>query len=416
MKAFLQGREIAILLLLFLLFSFCFFFANQEHLIVVNDTMTYVTPAENLLAGHGFLNGSGKADTSRTPGYPLFLCLVFLLGGGLREIVFLQIFLSALSIYLCYRICRLLRLRESMALLCTGAYLLNLSTYIYQSYVVSDLFFYDMLTIALFFLVKYIKEKRISSFIGFTVLLNFALWVRPITIYFNLLVAAVLIVLLLFKKLPLKEVLCYMVCFALMIGGWCARNYRVSGVFEYSSIRNLNLMYYDASGLRGEIDGISFEKAQELFEQEFNTEYGDAVDGLSEAQVRQLYGKIGSRYIKAHFGRYLIKNVRGLFLEFFGPNSSFLKTTIPNRGLRLAVTALYEIYLAAVYVLYAIGFLKNIRRLSLTDWFIFLLSGYLAAASASLGYARFRVAWFGLIVLGGFLLTGEKEEQADHEA
>ena len=64
----------------------------------------------------------------------------------------------------------------------------------------------------------------------------------------------------------------------------------------------------------------------------------------------------------------------------------------------------YVLYLAAVYAFYIFGWIFNFKKADVLDIFILTVSGYCAAASASLGYARFRVAFFGLILVGAFLL------------
>ncbi|MCR5761453.1 MAG: glycosyltransferase family 39 protein [Sphaerochaetaceae bacterium] len=404
-ESWIKNKKLLIVVGFFLIASFSFLLVNYEFCVWdTGDSLSFVQLAENFLSDDHF-----TFDTSRTPGYPLFLSLVLVLGGSLNTVVVVQILISAMCLILAYRICRKMGTGENMSLACAIAYGLDLSLHIYQCRVLSDVFFLDMLVITLYFLVKYYNNRKLSSFAFFSFFLNFSLLVRPILIYYNILFIILLLVLLIIRKINWKLLLTYTVLFAVLIGGWCARNYYVTGVFEFSNIRNYNLLFFDAAELRADIEGISDEQARELFREEFSNEY--ETNGLNDTQIRALYGEYGSKYIKAHFVQYLIKNIKGLISEFFGPNNKFLKQTIPSRFLRYPIILLYCSYLGLTYLFYAVGFFKNIKKFNFVDWFIFTVSGYCAAASASLGYSRFRVAWFALILIGVFLLVGKRKEK-----
>jgi 4-amino-4-deoxy-L-arabinose transferase-like glycosyltransferase len=84
-----------------------FFLAAVPRLLVVEsgiiffapDTLTYVTPARNLIAGRGYTDEKGKPYSFRPPTYPLFLAAVFALAGdSIRAVQVAQAFLSAAGI------------------------------------------------------------------------------------------------------------------------------------------------------------------------------------------------------------------------------------------------------------------------------------------------------------------------------
>lgn len=404
--SWIRNKKLLVVVGVFLTISFVFWYANSDLLCFDDDTGGFVQLAENFLSDNHF-----SLDTSRTPGYPLFLAVIFAFGGNLNTVVAVQILFSAFCLILVYKICRIMAIGEGISLFCSVAYALDLSLHIYQCKVISDVFFMNMLIITLFFLAKYYQNRKIGTFVFFAFFLNYALLVRPILIYYNILFAVLLFVLLLLRKASWKLFVSYILIFAVLIGGWCARNNYVSGVFEFSNIRNYNLLFFDSAELRADLEGISDEEARELFREEFNVEYDTS--GLTESEKRILYGEFGSKYIKEHFVQYLFKNVKGLITEFFGPNNKFLKETIPSRFIRYPVILLYCSYLGLTYLLYVIGFLKNIKKLNFVDWFVFTVAGYCAAASASLGYARFRVAWFALILIGVFLFLGRITSKSD---
>ena len=387
-----------------------FTIVNYDHLITTVDTESYTCVAENMLAGQGFADSSGEADGYRTPGYPLFLMAVFALGGNLTAVVVVQLLLAVATLYLVYRICLIMNVRPVYSLICAGLYLLDISLYIYTGFAISDSFFYFVLVLSAYFLARFIKNKSFWSFLIFVAVLNFALATRPILMYYNGLVCLFVLVLCILKKLPLKALFATVLIFAVVFGGWSFRNYCRTGVFEMSNVRNHNLMYFDSAVLRSEVEGIAVSEARARFEQEYEERYADRdLDNMSLSERRVFEGEIGNEYIKAHFGAYLVQNIKGLFNTMFGPNREFLNTVMGSTPVTRAVELLYMAYLGIVYVLYVLGWILNLKKANWLDLFILTVSGYCAAASASLGYARFRVAFFGLLLVGAFVLWKDSD-------
>lgn len=398
-------RALWIILVVYAVLLALFTVVNYDHLIEAYDTQSYVIVAENLLSGNGFSDADGLPDGFRTPGYPLFLAAVFLCGGNILAVVILQLCLAVFSLYLVYRICILMGVKEKYALACTALFLFDLSLYIYGATAISDAYFYFMLVISTYFLARHLNEKKFWYFILFAVMLNYALAVRPILMYYNGLVCLFVLILCFFKKASFKHLAVFVLLFSVVFCGWSLRNYLTGGVFEMSNVRNYNMTQYDGAFLRSDIEGISLSEARDAFDEEFNSLYTEKdLEGLSQSQIRKLKAEVGNSYIKEHFGDYLMQNVKGLFNEMFGTNRSFLEETLKSSLAVRAVELLYLSYLFFVYGLYVIGWIFNFKKAGCVDLFILTVSGYCAAASASLGYARFRVAFFGLILLGIFVL------------
>ncbi len=403
------------ILLVYALLLALFLAVNYDQLVISDDTESYVVVAENLLSGKGFTDGDGLPDGFRTPGYPLFLAAVILCGGNMLAVVIVQLCLAVFSLYLVYRICIIMGVKEKYALICTAMFLVDLSLYIYSATAISDAYFYFMLVISTYFLAKYLSNKKFLYFVLFAVMLNYSLAVRPILMYYNGLVCLFVLVLCLFKKASFKHLAVTVLLFAVVFGGWSLRNYYTSGVFEMSNVRNYNMTRYDGSFLRSELEGISLNEARDAFEEEFSELYSEEeLEGLSRSQLRKLKAEVGNSYIKEHFGAYLMQNVKGLFNELLGTNRSFLEKAVGNTMIVRGVELLYIAFLCMVYGLYILGWIFNFKKAGYVDLFILTVSGYCAAASASLGYARFRVAFFGLILLGAFVLwkDGDMIEKA----
>src|ERR1700761_4536107 len=70
-RKFISSPVVWIALGLSLLTQMTYFALDHEH--DGADTPSYLTPADNLLHGHGFTNALHQPELLRTPGYPLLL-------------------------------------------------------------------------------------------------------------------------------------------------------------------------------------------------------------------------------------------------------------------------------------------------------------------------------------------------------
>jgi hypothetical protein len=61
-----------------------------DHNYYVDDTPSYLIPADNLLHGQGFVDGLHHPEISRTPGYPLLLALFEIPPLKLKYLILLQ--------------------------------------------------------------------------------------------------------------------------------------------------------------------------------------------------------------------------------------------------------------------------------------------------------------------------------------
>jgi 4-amino-4-deoxy-L-arabinose transferase-like glycosyltransferase len=367
-----------------------------------NDTPSYVNTAHNILA-KGFVSEDGvNPGLNRTPGYPLFLALVYGLGGNDAAVVVVQILLSMLGLYILYRTLVLLNVSRRMAALGTAFLLLNITTYEWTFYLMTEFLFSFCLLLSVYFLARYFHDnRRFVWFALFSIAVNYALFTRPVSIYFNLLTAVVLLVLSLIRRLKFRCSLVFLICFVLVFGGWSFRNYRYTSVFVYSTIQSHNIKDYYCTMITARIENISEEEALAWHNAKFREEYPQAFNsGLNEAQVSALEGKYGSAYIRRHFSDYLALNVKGFFTMMLRPVvRNVLSGIIPNVLVVLLICALVSGYLLFTYLMYIAGFIVTIKKTNAVQVYILLLCAYLAAASAILGYARLRAPFFPLLLL-----------------
>jgi 4-amino-4-deoxy-L-arabinose transferase-like glycosyltransferase len=354
------------------------------------------------LAEKFFSNDGISAELNRTPGYPLFLALIYELGGGNSTVVVVQILISAIGIYLFYRTLILTGTPAKTAVLGTTLLLINSATYEYTFRILTESLFGFCLMLSVYFLARFCyKEKHFLSFVLFAVALNYALLIRPILIYFNMFLSLCILVLFILRKIKFRYFAVFAVFFISVFFGWSYRNYRHSSVFFYSTIQNYNLKNYNSTLLTADIENISEEEARSYHDEQFRIEYPDKMTaGLNNAEFSLLEGKYGSAYIKTHFAEYIKLNIKGLFKMMLRPGvrnylDSLTSNTVVSQLLFLSIVG----YLFLTYFFYIFGLVINRNQINIVQIFIFFLCGYLAAASAALGISRLRAPFFPLLLL-----------------
>jgi hypothetical protein len=371
--------------------------------IISDDTDNYINIAQNLLQRQSFSIDGITPDYSRTLGYPLFLALVYALGGNNTLLIFIQILLATLEIYLFYRILLIAGTLQKHALVGAGLLLFNLTSYQYSWNISPDFLFGFLLTLALYFLVKYFQDKRwFSNFALFTLVFNYALLVRPILVYFNMLVIVVLIIFWSYRKISGKCPFIFALCFLLCWGGWSYRNYKHSGVFIYSTISNYNMLKYNCPPITAYLEKISEKSSAQYHDQKFAQKYPETAE-LNNAQLSLLQKEYGLEFIKSHPFVFGLLSLLGLFGTLLGPSKTFIfgiLSLIPA----YFISGLYITYLVGIYILYLAGLVKNYKKsLNLIQSYIFLLSSYLVIPGAIMANSRFRAPFFTLLVLEAVL-------------
>jgi 4-amino-4-deoxy-L-arabinose transferase-like glycosyltransferase len=401
MFKFLRQNKIFLICVSYAVISVIFFGLLFHWQGIVNyDTDGYVYTARNLLQQRFFSVDGITPDYNRTPGYPLFLAAIYALGGNDTCITLIQIFLAGLEIYLLYRILLTVGTAQKYALIGAILMLFNLTSYQYSWNIAPDFLFGFLLTLALFFLTRYFYGKhRSSDFTLFTFVFNYALLVRPILVYFNMLTIIILIVFWLRKKISGQYPLIFALCFLLCWGGWSYRNYKHSGVFIYSTISNYNMLKYNCPPITAWLKKISEKDASEYHDQIFAQKYPEAPK-LNQAELSLRQKAYGFEFVRAHFAVFVLLSILGLFGALFGVSRAFLFSTFPALSAYL-LGSLYFIYLSSVYLLYIAGLIKNWRKSSdLLQLYIFLLSSYLVLPGAIMANSRFRAPFFTLILIG----------------
>jgi hypothetical protein len=275
--------------------------APWRYLRIHNDSFEYLQLADGLSHGCGFarlIMGQCQApEILRTPGYPLFLAVV----GGVRRALVLQAILGALG-------CLLLALwinsrwgfRAALAAELLVA--LDLPSLVLTNQVMSDSLFTALVLLAT--IPPLLANERPRSALPIALVsglaAGFAVLVRPIGLILPLFLpipfffmrdtsrtrAAAL------ASLPL-------VLAAIIVFGWCARNYKVAAYPGLSTIDSINLYFYRAGDIVARERGQSLEATRRQLENELGASFATVYEAQSPDLSRRL-SALGLRILLNH--------------------------------------------------------------------------------------------------------------------
>jgi 4-amino-4-deoxy-L-arabinose transferase-like glycosyltransferase len=169
-----QNKGILIVCALYAVISvMLFFLVTGGKYIESNDSDSYIKPALHILQDGFFSTDGINPEYSRTPGYPLFLALIFFVGGTVMGIIVIQMALMTLKVYLFYRILYILGTPVKYSLFGSAFLLINLQSYGYSFTIITESLFLFLIIVALYWLVRYLYGGRNHTyFLIFAVALN----------------------------------------------------------------------------------------------------------------------------------------------------------------------------------------------------------------------------------------------------
>ncbi|MBQ4418491.1 MAG: phospholipid carrier-dependent glycosyltransferase, partial [Synergistaceae bacterium] len=150
------------------------------------DTMSYIVPAENFLKFKIFLDASGTPIWIRTPGYPLFLALIYWLADLFKinfDKNFIVLSLQALmcilnSCMIFYCVNKIINNNKNKiyGLLAVLFYILDLVFYEKAAKILTDVPFSFLITLSAFLFIKYYYSRG-KLYAALSILaINYALW------------------------------------------------------------------------------------------------------------------------------------------------------------------------------------------------------------------------------------------------
>lgn len=375
------------------------------------DSASYIEPAQSFLSRGVMADADSLPTLFRTPGYILFLAAVYGAGGNDIVVVLLQMAMCVGIGLIVYSVIRSISGRSSLGLLGLLFWVLHLENYDYTLSILTELPFAFFCALALLFFSRFWQKRQYRHILACFLSLNYALSIRPQLMYYSIIVAVVLLVAMLAKKLSWKITVFYVCLFLICFGGWCMRNNHHFGDPQYTFIRHKDYLEYYAPYVHGVVEKVPLEESKEYFHSQVRRETPD-YDQLPIVEKLYAGADVGKAYVKEHIGAFILVNLKGLVMEMLAPGADFIDSFGLPRWLALCCYGFFAFLPAVIYIVYAVGFLKNLPALSGLDWLIFLTNAYLMASTAVVGYSRFRMAFYAPCLIGAFLCWRKFEKEA----
>jgi hypothetical protein len=381
--------------------ALCLFFYLKSGVRIEPDTSSYIEPAKEFLQT-GRMTMNGKPILVRTPGYIFILSVIYRISNYSNEcVVFIQCLMVLLNSFMLYSIGHRLTDRKAVGILGVLFYVLDFTVYSHATMIMTDVAFSFFLLLSIFLLVSYLKKKYLRYLVLSVVVLQCAMLIRPQIVYFNLILCGVLVAAWLIRKINWKVLLIYLCTFLTIYCGWSARNEYYYGEFIFSSVNYQNFYLYYApevyacteGALWGDKEDEKVAEGRVYLESIFADEYADASDMTELERLHATHG-IAVKYLEKHIGALLKLCVFRLFWQMLGPDIVMFW--------EIGITGIFSYLIACLnggallvsYSIYAVGFLKHLKKLKWFDWALFLLSCYLIASTVVIGYWRFRIAFY----------------------
>jgi hypothetical protein len=327
------------------------------------DSVTYLTPAQNILHGLGFSVESGSPASFRTPGYPLFLLPFLAAKMNAQAIVVVQHLLGiglVLGVYLMTR-----RVTGSRR----GAFLAGLlmacdvDTIHYANKVLSETLFTCVL-FALFALLVQIKRRGATMplIIAVGAIAGALVLIRPVALFYFVIVG-----LFLAWTENFRRVVTFAAAALVIPLAWGVRNYVETDVFTIASVAGTNMLLHRAApsiaifGAHEFQDDVTVWQARlgavvdrEIIEKE----EVKSIDEVDEAVVGQYYGAFGRRIVLEHPLGLILVTLRGVLVNLFESDFeailivSRVPSTVLEVSLGMATTAATLLALVGAFALW----------------------------------------------------------------
>lgn len=353
----------------------------------------------------------------RTPAYPFFISIVYFISGNhVAHVIFAQIILSLISIFLVYKIGKEL-FSEKIGFIAAVLFSLDLHHLIFVYYILTETIYTTVFLLALLFYIKAIKNNQLKYFLFTGILYGISSLIRPISQFYIYCVFAFTLIYY-FKnwKNSLRFSFLLLIGYFLSVAPWCARNYNEYGHFALSNIKGYNLLFWNASYYEAKRQHKTIEEINQSFSVELE-KMGWRKDA-NPFEKEKYDGELASKIIKANFTDYLKTHLIGTIKIHLSlgtqsltevlhiPSKKFSEEEKYTNGIftlmqkffaqktiaEILLGLFVAVFLAIIYCFAIIGIWRMIKtKQTLIMLFLLGSAGYFALISGIISYARYRL-------------------------
>ena len=275
--------------------------------ILVTDAAGYHKLALGILQSGSF----ATFGAFRTPAYPAFVSAVYSVVGIKPWVVlFLQLFMSSATAILVYAWAKLAVGRRA-AIVAAAAFAVQPHTALYSVTLMTDTLFVLFFLASVLALVHGLRTTKLAPFIVSGALLGVATLIRPVTQYFPMVVALLILI---YRGVTWRfrgrAIAVLALVFVLTLTPWLYRNHAQYDHVGLSTIQGKNLLFYGASYAEVAKTGRSLEDVRAEFG-EMAAERG-AIEGNNPFENSKIYQDIAMSYVKSNQVLYAKRHLRGI--------------------------------------------------------------------------------------------------------
>ncbi|MCL4257023.1 MAG: glycosyltransferase family 39 protein [Anaerolineales bacterium] len=281
--------------------------------VIAPDTETYIRPAVNLLNGNGFSNDVVPPylpTAHRTPLYPLFISLVFLVKRDLLLVSFAQTVLDSVTAVLTYYLG--LKFFPRRAAFFAGLLMaLSLDSAVHSILILTETLFTVLFLASVYATVMFVKKEQGKWLLLAGLLAGTAALVRPILVLWMPVLAVSLFLISSSRwTARIKIASVYSIAFVLMLAPWLLRNSQIWGTATMSTISGSLFLSYNAAALEAVQSRVSPAEARAYLEERANLELQRRGWQNNEFLVSEYYAQMGKEIILSSPLRYLLVHLR----------------------------------------------------------------------------------------------------------
>jgi 4-amino-4-deoxy-L-arabinose transferase-like glycosyltransferase len=297
-----------------------------EHKVISADAIGYNELAHNLLNYGEFSRKKGQLSTDVPPGYPLFVASIYFLFGYRPYVVALvQILIGVASCLILYKLAKTM-FDERLGLIAGYLLAFEYVSIMFEQVLYNDTLFTFFFLLAIYFLVNYLKTKRMRHLAYVGVLLGLAVLCRPIGMYFPLMLIFFFVLGFIKRGLkfinPLTSGIVVVLFFSLTISPWLIRNYIVFGPPLTFASRKATAFIWFAGSLEQARTGVDFKVALTRVNREFENLIKDK--NLSPSQIDQYKEKFFLNKVLKHPLNFVKAQLIGVMALYLGHGRSTL--------------------------------------------------------------------------------------------
>tara|TARA_Y100000389_G_C17452562_1_gene515880 strand:+ start:644 stop:1930 length:1287 start_codon:yes stop_codon:yes gene_type:complete len=395
-------KYVSILVLIKVFFGFYLVNYNPDFFFTP-DSARYVDAAKEICETGKFNDAKKAPEIIRTPGTSLFLLPAVCFDINLKiYIIFLNSIMLLLTAFFTFKIIKLININTS-SLFVFLIFLIDPTLFRYQYHILSEIIFLFWFTLALYFLITGLKNINFFNLLIGFIIITLGTFIKPIILYLPYYLFACFILFYLFNS-SFRSKFKYSLFLASIIGLiihfsltqiWTLRNYKVSGINEFTYIKTVNIYYYMTAGIIAKSQKKDFSEVQKQFL--------NKTENFSENELVD--------YSKSEFRKAILEHpleavrvgLEGALMTLFSPGTgqyaSMLKITNNYNATAKFIFNFFGFFWLAICCFLSIFGATKIERNIFFVILVLIFLYLIIVSSGPMSYSRFRIPFIPIIVV-----------------